>query len=164
MNIEDKFKLLSKINLLQGYFGSNDANEEYSKVINEILTEQIDEFVQIKKEFLEHNISNIIILLASLKTNISKELFKNPCRKNWLELIETDDNNIKYCTDCKKHVFYVTNQSEFLFRKNLEQCVALNTFDYKPSEVEYQNFHSCKIVSHDAPLLGEPIYSDEQFY
>lgn len=93
-------------------------------------------------------------LINIWKEEISYRVFKNPCDKDWFNLIPTENHDIKYCTDCHKNVYKVSNEEELQKRIKLEQCVAI---DVKLNLSNDSQFKSCHLPIEDFELLGLPI-------
>jgi hypothetical protein len=47
------------------------------------------------------------------------------CDKGWNDLVETDENGIRYCGDCRQLVFYTTTTAELRVAAKRKLCVYL---------------------------------------
>lgn len=47
------------------------------------------------------------------------------CKQDWFRLIETKDENIKYCNQCEKSVYMIQNDSELMDAIRGNRCVAI---------------------------------------
>ncbi|MES2851946.1 MAG: hypothetical protein V4698_03470 [Bacteroidota bacterium] len=130
------FKQLFKIQL--------ESNHKFS---NEILN-----CLEIKKH---HDCLNI---LNNWEHEINNNVFKNPCNKKWFDLVTTENNEVRFCTDCNKNVFNVLNQDELIKRKNLRQCVSIDLNNFVNNDLELNSdFKSCNIIcEEDSYELGLP--------
>lgn len=45
------------------------------------------------------------------------------CKKKWIDLLETEIDGIRFCTDCKKSVFYTTTSAELRVAAERNLCV-----------------------------------------
>lgn len=45
------------------------------------------------------------------------------CDKKWNDLLETEVDGIRFCTDCKKSVFYTTTPAELRLAAERKLCV-----------------------------------------
>jgi hypothetical protein len=155
MNRKENFQLLSKLNILKGYLIEININgNEVLKTSNSLFEKEY--MNDINKEIEGENFIAALNLLNNRILNISNLMFKNPCDKSWYDLIITNENNIKFCLNCSKNVYLVSNEEDFIKRRNLQQCVALNTHYFQPNEKNEKNFKSCRIKFYDEPLLGLP--------
>ena len=157
--------LLKKIKFIKGLILieiDEDVNSDLLRSFEQLFKIELEiklEYPTKIFNYLENN--NCIDALNDLNLwndEIGTNLFKNPCDKNWYDLVSTENNNIKYCTGCNKNVFKVTTEENLIKRKNLEQCVAI---DIKAFEIinfqEVNNFKSCNIIIEDYhELLGFP--------
>ena len=111
----------------------NDFDFDFDKIIestgmneiqiNELFSEERPtEIENIKLELKNGNKLESLNLLNNFKETTAKKLFKNPCSKQWYDLIDTDSYHTKYCTDCRKNVYLVSTEEELIKRRNLEQC------------------------------------------
>lgn len=158
MNINNSFKILKKLNIIKSYLISeDDISNSIIEVIDELFNDESNnEIEQIRLELEKGNKIKSLNILNNYKESISKILFQNPCSKKWYELIETDDYKIKYCTDCSKNVFLVETEDEMIKRRNLEQCIAVNTVDFNIKSEKYNNFKACHINFSENYLIGSP--------
>ncbi|WP_179318843.1 hypothetical protein [Winogradskyella helgolandensis] len=149
---------LKNLNILQALVMDNDKfslsffknNFKEQKSNTEKLI--IDIGIEIENE----NYHFAMIHIKSMKLEINKSLFKNPCSKSYSDLIETNDDDIKFCSDCKKNVYLVYNEVEFEKRKELEQCVALGTEKNIYDKYKDKEHSSCNILYNDEIDLGLP--------
>ena len=105
--------------------------------------------IDIGNEIENENYHFALIHIQALKMEINKVLFKSPCSKSYFDLIETNDNDIKFCSDCKKNVYLVYNDEDFEKRKELEQCVAIGTETNIYNKYKDKENSSCTIVYND---------------
>lgn len=155
MNRQDNFRLLSKLNILKGYLVEDHIDKtEILNIANSLFEK--DYIKDLIENVNKEHFTDALNLLNHYILDISNLIFKNPCNKSWYDLISTDENSTKFCLDCSKNVYLVSNEEEFLNRRNLNQCVALNTHDFKPDDKIERNFKSCRIKFYDEPLLGDP--------
>jgi hypothetical protein len=147
--MKEELEILRKINITKGYLLTEDfKKDEIIKLLNELFTEnetKEDELEKVECDIKNGNIIPFLNKLNNWKEIITKNIFKNPCSKEWHKLIETDDNNLKYCSDCRKNVYLVKTEEELIIRKNLEQCVAIDSYDLKINKENDKNYKSCHI-------------------
>jgi hypothetical protein len=162
MDINDKITFLKKIDLLKVYLMIDDIpHSEVSSIFISLFIENIQKGLfesqlnLLKTEIDNNNISKSLNLTNELRENISRNLFKNSCKKDIGELIDTNNQNIKYCLDCHKNVFLVSNNDEIIKRRNLRQCVAINTFEFSKNEIP-KNFRSCLVEYYEQYDIGLP--------
>lgn len=156
MNRKEHFQLLSKLNILKGYLIDENLDiKEILKTANSLFEK--DFIKDVIENIEQENFTSALNLLNNRILDISNSIFSNPCNKSWYNLISTNEKNNKFCSDCSKNVYLVSNEEEFIKRRNLHQCVALNTHDFKPDEKNERNFKSCRIKFYDEPLLGLPL-------
>ena len=158
MNTNNGFKILKKLNIIKSYLISEDViSNSIIEVIDELFKDESNnEIAQIRLELENGNKTKSLNILNNYKESISKILFKNPCSKKWDELIETNDYKIKYCTGCNQNVFLVETEDEMIKRRNLEQCIALNTLEFKINNDNYKNFKACHINFRESYFIGSP--------
>jgi hypothetical protein len=48
------------------------------------------------------------------------------CPKSWEQLRETDDHWVRFCSVCRREVYYCTSVSEAKWRVNAGDCVAVD--------------------------------------
>ena len=83
-------------------------------------------------------ITAVIELDTSLKTNMSDKLtirnckFAYRCSAKWDNLQETDDDDIRFCNDCQKEVFFCDSDDTLITFVKLNRCVAI----LKPKSTE----------------------------
>lgn len=155
MNRKENFQVLNKLNILKGYLiDENIDGEELLKISNKLFEK--DFLIDINQNIEQGYFIIALNLLNNRILNITNLIFSNPCNKSWYDLISTNENNTRFCSDCSKYVYLVSNEEEFIKRRNLKQCVALNTYEFEPSENNEKNFKSCRIKFFDEPLLGLP--------
>lgn len=155
MNRKENFKLLSKLNILKGYLIEENIDGKEALKISNSLFEK-DFMNDVNQDIQQESFTAALNLLNNRILNISKSIFSNPCDKSWYDLISTNEYNTKFCSDCNKNVYLVSNEEEFIKRRNLKQCVSLNTYDFIPNEKNEGNFKSCRIKFFDEPLMGLP--------
>ncbi len=51
--------------------------------------------------------------------------FKFVCQKNWGELTPTKEQDVKFCNECKKNVYYCKTEKQFLVVAGEGRCLAL---------------------------------------
>ncbi len=109
-----------------------------------------------------HNLNYGIALdnLEQAIKRIKSYVFRNDCRVNWDLLTRTDNNDIRFCRECRKNVYKVVNDLELSMRAHNSQCVAIKTNDFiNNSSIEYDENKSICIVdikNSDNVLLGNP--------
>ncbi len=158
MSKKINFDILKKLNLLKGYlvapeFEVNSIIEIFDELFGDDIPEEIQ---QVRLKLFKGNKLESLNLLNNLKETTAKSLFKNPCPQQWYSLIDTSSSNIKFCSDCNKNVYLVSTEEEFVKRKNLEQCVAINAFDVNILDENDKNYKACHIKFEEAYLLGLP--------
>ena len=47
------------------------------------------------------------------------------CKQDWYRLLETKDENIKYCKQCEKSVYMIHNDSDLMDAIRGNRCVAI---------------------------------------
>lgn len=103
--------------------------------------------------FQKNKITETVDVLATLRANNLLNLFSNPCDKKWNSLIATNNNDIRFCGDCKRNVFKVYNKEDYRKRKQLNQCVAISFY----LEEQIIESTSCEFTEYrDFELLGSP--------
>lgn len=160
MNKNKNFEILRKINIVKGYLLATELNKtEIIELLNEFFIEtesKEKEIKKIKEELDNGNKINLLNLLNNYKENISKLIFRNPCSKGWDDLVQTENHTVKYCMDCKKNVYLVASEDELIKRRNLEQCVAINTLETRVSKENDKNYKACHIKFKEEYELGLP--------
>lgn len=148
MNREENFQILNKLNILKGYLiDENIDGEEVLKISNKLF--ENDLLFDINQNIKQGLFIIALNMLNNRILNITNLVFSNPCDKSWYELISMNENNTRFCPVCSKIVYLVSNEEEFIKRRNLKQCVAFNIFDFKPSESNEKYFKSCRIKFFD---------------
>ena len=156
MNRKQNIELLNKLNILKGYLVDDGVViEEVLKLSRKLFDKDLVNYIIGHVE--QEDFSSALNLLNDQIRSISKSIFSNPCDKNWNDLLLTNEKNTKFCTDCNKNVFLVLNEEDFLKRKNLQQCVALNTKYFDSSKKDEVNFKSCRIKFFDDPYSDNDI-------
>lgn len=151
----NKIEILNKINILKSYLiAGNFDNNEIEMLMEEVLKVDSIEFENIVKEIKNKKNNEAINLIIQYQLYLTNLIFKKPCGRKWEDLILTDTENIKFCLDCNKNVFLVSNKREFVKRKNLQQCVAFSPSVFTPSIYDERNFKSCRIQFDDFELIG----------
>ncbi|VAW94412.1 hypothetical protein MNBD_GAMMA23-2547 [hydrothermal vent metagenome] len=51
--------------------------------------------------------------------------FKYQCPKDWFELEESDDENIRYCNKCDQNVYFCKDEKELKQSIEKNRCVAI---------------------------------------
>lgn len=51
--------------------------------------------------------------------------FSYQCKAKWNALIETDDDEIRFCNDCQKEVFFCDSNDTLITFIKLNRCVAI---------------------------------------
>lgn len=92
--------------------------------------------------------------LKNIQKVIADELLQFRCDKRWYELESTGDDKIKFCGDCRKHVYHVKDMYELEARSCAGQCVAIQF----PVQEKVEGFRSgCLITDfEDEELMGLP--------
>ena len=52
-------------------------------------------------------------------------IFKFRCFQSWDDLEETDQSAVRFCSECKKHVYYCETQEQLNFAIASDKCVAI---------------------------------------
>lgn len=155
MNRIGKIELLSKFNILKGYLVDDSIDVESIQNVIDLLFE--DKLAQELVDNIKEGSSKTILNMVNNKITILNQLiFSNPCEKSWFNLSNTRDVNIKFCSDCGKNVYKVSNEEDYLKRKNLQQCVALDIEFFNPKDKLKKNFKSCNIEFVEDFDLGLP--------
>lgn len=159
MNRQENLEILKKINILKGHLIASESEViVILKIIDELFAvERPTKIESIKLELNNGNKLESLNLLNNFKENIAKLLFKNPCSKQWYNLVNTDSYDTKYCTDCRKNVYLVSTEEELIKRRNLEQCVAINSFDINVNDDNDKNYKACHIKFTEEYELGLPM-------
>ena len=153
MKRQENIQLLSKLNILKGYLiEENIDGKEVLKISNSLFEK--DFINEINQVIEQDNFTSALNLVNNKISNVSKSIFSNPCDKNWSDLIATNEYRTKFCSDCNKNVYLVSSEKEFIKRRNLKQCVALNFHDFVLNEKDERNFKSCRIKIFYEPDLG----------
>ncbi len=143
------FDNLKRINIVKGYLSVSKIDKNgIIELLNEFIIESDSkkaEIEKIKTEISNENYATAWNLLNTYKEDILKLIFRNPCSKLWDDLIQTGDSSTRYCMDCKKNVYLVTSEKELIIRKYLEQCVAINTYEFNLNKDIDKNFKACHI-------------------
>lgn len=157
MGKKEDFELLNKLNILKGYLLDADINyEEVLNVATMLFKPDTINIQEILQKVKEANVTDTLNLLNNYTLQISNELFRYPCSRSWFDLVLTSEPKTKFCTDCSKNVYLVDNEDDFIRRKHLQQCVALDTFNLIVDSNLDKNFKSCRINLASEPLLGDP--------
>lgn len=160
MKKNKNFEILRKINIVKGYLLATEINKvEIIELLNEFFIEtelKEKEIEKIKEELNNGNKINLLNLLNNYKEEISKLIFRNPCSKIWYDLVQTENHNTKFCLDCKKNVYLVESEEELIKRRNLEQCVAINTLETNLNKENDKNYKACHIKFKEEYDLGLP--------
>ena len=97
----------------------------------------IIEVIELAMRLLRHQESLIILITAGIgsgtspKTNMSNKLtirnckFAYRCSAKWDDLQETDDDDIRFCNDCQKEVFFCDSDDTLVTFVKLNRCVAI---------------------------------------
>ena len=155
MSRKENIQLLSKLNILKGHLiEDNPDTERTLKVVNSLFEKDfIKDVIQYIKE---ENFTAALNFVNSKILDTSNSVFSKPCSKPWDELVSVSGDEIKFCTDCKKNVYFVSNEEDFIKRRNLQQCVALDIYGFEPQEESKRNFKSCRIEFEDDFEIGMP--------
>jgi len=153
--MEDNLTLLKEITLLQGLIKNTSNTESSIEHLHSMITGQSKEIKTIKGKITENKKDEVLKLLEEQKAVLTAKLFKQKCEKHWGDLIHTEKNNVRFCTDCMKNVYYVDNEQEFINRKQSNHCIAINIATYKPTENLTSNSSSC-LIEYEDDLLGLP--------
>ena len=162
MNNKESFENLQKINIVKGSLLVSDIDENsILKLINELFDDAKNlNIEQIKSALVNGDMTLTLNHINNYKENIIKLLFQNPCSKKWNDLVDTNNNKEKYCTDCKKNVYLVSSEEEMIKRKKLQQCVAINTTEVDINKVNDKNYKACRIKFEAMYELGLPLTTD----
>lgn len=156
MQIEN-IKIIKQLNILKAYlsvgnFSTNEIIELLPNLFNDDKHKISIDLIKLEVE--NKNYDKAQNILVELKQNLVNETFKIPCNQNWELLISTEDSKTKFCKECSKNVYLVDNETEFIKRKNLEQCVAFNTADFTPKKDYDKNYKSCHLQFNEIYELG----------
>ncbi|MFK5914118.1 MAG: hypothetical protein QM484_07070 [Woeseiaceae bacterium] len=55
--------------------------------------------------------------------------FKYKCPKDWFELEESDDDNIRHCNKCEKNVYFCESEAELKKAIKKNRCVAITSIN-----------------------------------
>ena len=92
------------------------------------------------------------------------------CDKKWIDLLETDVDGIRFCSDCKKSVFYTTTPAELRLAAERKLCVYIvpnspasrakneqPTRQFNVSRENVKEIEAKALSSIRGPLLGSVI-------
>lgn len=115
------------------------------------------ELLKVKELYLKDNLKECNNELNKLKFEIINSLFKKPCKIDFFnDLINTSQENIKYCSNCNKNVYLVNNEKELKKRTNLEQCIAFDINSIGIKNIDEINFKSCHVQFEEDWTIGLP--------
>jgi hypothetical protein len=99
------------------------------------------------------NYGTVIQDLSNMQRLLADELFQFRCDKNFYSLESTDNEKIRFCKDCRKHVYQVETEHELEARSRACQCTAVlfKIEDKIPGERA-----GCVITDFDDELMGLP--------
>lgn len=72
-------------------------------------------------------------------------IFSFKCEMNWEKLNETDVDNIKFCSNCQKEVYFCRTDEELVEAVKRNKCVGIFkpfTYEVMLGEVELQNIQN----------------------
>ena len=115
------------------------------------LTDLKHEIEFLYKLMKEDNFDKTLELIGQTIDDINKIIFDFKCDKGWNSLFLTNDENMRFCQDCRKNVYKIENELDL--RKHLEA----NDCIYFLGEVDTPM--SCQITTLDSPLDSKKKFS-----
>ena len=77
----------------------------------------------------------------SNKLTIRNCKFAYKCNAKWDDLQDTEDDEVKFCDDCQKEVFFCGSDDELIAQVHLNRCVAIlkpNAKEFILGDIEYR--------------------------
>ena len=63
--------------------------------------------------------------------NIRNCTFGFKCTKSWDKMVQTQSRDVKFCDNCQKEVYLVTDEIELMEAIELNRCVAIYSPGYR---------------------------------
>jgi hypothetical protein len=165
--VKSTYKLYQKLKETRYLYELKDfkaADKSFSE-INFYLERSIspEKVELLERTSFEMNYGVVIEMLKEFQEIIREKMFDFKCSKNWLDMDITDDNNIRFCQDCKKNVYFVNNELEYEMRASSGQCVAIN---FAPN-IEYKSVEGGCLVTNieydlDDTEVGLPYFRESE--
>lgn len=99
------------------------------------------------------NYGTVIQNLSEMQRSIADELFQFRCNKSFYSLESTGDDKVRFCKDCRKHVYQVESEYELEVRSRAGQCTAVL---FKIEDKIPGGRAGCVITDFDDELMGLP--------
>lgn len=146
----EKVKVLKNVNIFRAMliheeFDAESLNTFITHAFNAQSEMYRDEFWGLIEGIKKKDVDLLHNCLTEIKRKITVDLFKYPCKVSWDSLTATNDSDTRYCKECKKYVYKVSSDEDFLKRRNLEQCIALDVDEYVPGDNIKTNLKSGRI-------------------
>lgn len=99
------------------------------------------------------NYGIVIQNLSEMQRTIADELYHFRCDKSFYSLESTGDDKVRFCKDCRKHVYQVETEYELEARSRAGQCTAVL---FKIEDKIPGGRAGCVITDFDDELMGLP--------
>jgi hypothetical protein len=111
----------------------------------------------LKSIFLNKNFGQCIEAVEKIIIALNARMFKMKCEQQWIDLINTEQKDVRFCDKCSRHVFEVNNEIDFNKRMHLQQCVFFNP------EITPENADGiCIVEAQESDLLGIPLFEKNE--
>lgn len=120
-----KFELLYRLKIIRTLFDDkrledSEVKERMETLLNQdqlkILSLSWDMEPRFRRNILKMKLEEEI-------HELTQELFAYPCNKRWDSLQNTDNQDVKYCIECRKNVYLASDEKELRKRQELKQCI-----------------------------------------
>lgn len=125
MKTLSQFELLYRLRIIEALLEDkraedDDVSKEMLLLLNNDQLKSLSLSWDMKPRFRR----NILVIKVKEEINtLSQELFAYPCNKRWDSLQNTDNQDVKYCNECRKNVYLVSDEKELKRRQELKQCI-----------------------------------------
>jgi hypothetical protein len=99
------------------------------------------------------NYGTVIQDLSTMQRTFANKLFQFRCDKSFYSLESTGDDKVRFCKDCRKHVYQVETEFELEARSRAGQCTAVL---FKIEDKIPGGRAGCVITDFDDELMGLP--------
>jgi hypothetical protein len=125
----------------------------FGKLQTQLETFGLEAIYTVKTRILEMNYGSVMEELSKMQRALADQLMQFRCEKSFYSLEPTGDDKVRYCLDCRKHVYKVESLIELEARSRAGQCTAVQfKFEDKFPEVRSE----CIITDFDDELMGLP--------
>lgn len=77
----------------------------------------------LKSIFIEKDFGRCIKSIDAIIKALNNRAFDFKCEQDWDSLLVTSEEDVKFCSQCSKHVFKAFSEVDLLKRSSLGQCV-----------------------------------------